>query len=194
MSTGSSQASGAAVDDEVLPGALEGMGRRVVGGGRHSRDRNGRSSAVAQGFRLSSADVDLKTPNWGERIRTSNLGMSAVAPRVGGRAQRHHLSADRFRGQPMVNGTCESSLLWARLAFPGGRPGRRSLSRTRFGSWARPRYLMHATLECPRWPGGGHDSLAGASHRLVSQARWNAADGVPSTVVGSNRSATWALE
>jgi hypothetical protein len=34
---------------------------------------------------------------WGERIRTSYLGLSAVAPRVGGRAYRHHLSADRPR-------------------------------------------------------------------------------------------------
>jgi hypothetical protein len=37
---------------------------------------------------------------WGERIRTSNVAVSAVAPRVGDRAYGHHLSADRLSPSP----------------------------------------------------------------------------------------------
>jgi hypothetical protein len=65
---------------------------------------------------------DSARAKWlGERIRTSNPSVSAVAWRVGGRASRHCLSADHFVASRLANGSWQSSLRWTGSMSSAGR-------------------------------------------------------------------------
>jgi hypothetical protein len=85
-----------------LPGSGVGLAARAWNGGRGPQTVHqwgftlAPESGVARDKQHLSAVPDLRSAGWGERIRTSNPSLSAVAARVRGRASGRHSSAVGF--------------------------------------------------------------------------------------------------